>query len=167
MIIIGKIGKPYGILGWVHLISFTEIKKNIFYYLPWRLNKNDLIINKNDIIIYKKYINNFIIKLKKINNRNQAFDISQQKILIKNKQLPKLKNKEYYWNDILSCNIFNTKGEKIGLVINILDNKVYNMLLVLCKKKNKTIYIPFIQPKIIKKINIKKKVIIVEWFNYK
>ncbi|VFP88491.1 Ribosome maturation factor RimM [Buchnera aphidicola (Cinara piceae)] len=167
MIIIGKLGTPYGILGWIHLISFTEKKKNIFNYFPWKLNKLNITIYKKDITIYKKHINNFIIKLKNINNRNQAFNISQQNILIKRTQLPKLKNKEYYWNDILSCYIFNLKGKKIGSVINIIDNKIYNTLLILCNKTNKNIYIPFIQPNIIKKINLKKKIIIVKWFHYK
>lgn len=161
MIIIGKTGNPYGILGWIHIHSFTEKKENIFHYLPWKLEKSNIYIYKKDIIIYKKHKNNFLVKLDNLNDRTQAYFIAKQNILIKSIQLPELKKNEYYWNSILLCKIFNTKKKLIGSVNQILDNKIYNILKIFNSKKNKNIYIPFIQPKIIKKIDIKKKIIII------
>ncbi|VFP81165.1 Ribosome maturation factor RimM [Buchnera aphidicola (Cinara kochiana kochiana)] len=166
MIIIGKTGHPYGILGWMHIISFTEIKKNIFNYFPWILEKSRINLYKNDMIMYRKHINHFIIKLKNINNRNQVYNFTKQNILIQSNQLPILKNTEYYWHNILYCHIFNLKNEKIGLVSEILENKIYNTLKILAIKKNKYIYIPFIQPDIIKEIDINNKKIVINWTQY-
>ena len=39
-IIIGKIGAPYGVKGWVKINSFTQVTADIFAYAPWRLNGN-------------------------------------------------------------------------------------------------------------------------------
>ncbi|MDE5286126.1 MAG: ribosome maturation factor RimM, partial [Buchnera aphidicola] len=41
LILIGKTGKSYGILGWITIFSFSENKKNIFSYLPWFLCKEN------------------------------------------------------------------------------------------------------------------------------
>ncbi|VFP78242.1 Ribosome maturation factor RimM [Buchnera aphidicola (Cinara cuneomaculata)] len=166
MIIIGKIGHPYGILGWIHVISFTEIKKNIFNYFPWILERSCLKIHKKDILIYRKYMDHFLIKLNYINNRNQAYEFSKRNISIQLQKLPILKNQEYYWYHILYCTVFNLKNEKLGLVTNILENKIYNTLKIFNSKKNKNIYIPFVQPDIIKKIDIEKKIIIVVYIPY-
>ncbi|VFP86018.1 Ribosome maturation factor RimM [Buchnera aphidicola (Cinara pseudotaxifoliae)] len=163
MIIIGKIGNPYGILGWIHIHSFTEKKENIFRYLPWKLEKSNIYVYEKDIIRYKKHKNNFLVKLDHLHDRTQAYLMAKQNILIKSIQLPKLQKNEYYWNNILLCKIFNEKKELIGSVKQILDNKIYNILNIFNSKKNKNIYVPFIQPKIIKKIDIKKKIIIVNW----
>ncbi|ABJ90715.1 ribosome maturation factor RimM [Buchnera aphidicola] len=163
MITIGKIGKPYGILGWFHMFSYTEKKNNIFNYFPWKLEKSNILLYKNNIIHYKTHTDHFLIKIKDINNRTQTLNFIKQNILIKNFQLPKLKNKEYYWNDIFSCYIFDLKKKKIGSIKNIIDNKFYCTLEILYKKKK--IYIPFIQPNFIKKIDIKKKIIVIDLTN--
>ncbi|VAX76655.1 ribosome maturation factor RimM [Buchnera aphidicola] len=163
MIIIGKIGNPYGILGWIHVISFTELKENIFKYFPWNIEKINIKIKKSDVIKYKLHIKNFIIQFKNIHTRTQAYKFANKNIFIKNDQLPQLGNKNYYWKDIKKCTIFNLKKKIIGPIINILENRVYNILEVWYKEKNKTIYIPFIQPNFIKKINISKKIIISKW----
>lgn len=160
MIIIGQMGYPYGILGWIHVISFTEIKKNIFNYFPWYLDKSNIILTKNDICTYKKHTQNFILKIKNIHNRTQVSNIIKKNILIQYHQLPKLKNQEYYLNDIFSCKIVDLQKKEIGPIINITENKVYNILEILHTRTKKKIYIPFIQPNIIKKIDFKKKIII-------
>ncbi|WP_367679757.1 hypothetical protein [Buchnera aphidicola] len=41
-IIIGKIGSPYGIKGFIKIFSYTEKKENIFNYLPWFIKKKNL-----------------------------------------------------------------------------------------------------------------------------
>ncbi|VFP83741.1 ribosome maturation factor RimM [Buchnera aphidicola] len=161
MIIVGRIGHPYGILGWIHIVSFTEIKKNIFSYFPWILEKSRINLYKNDMIMYRKHRDQFIIKLKNIDNRNQTLNFIKQNILIKSNQLPILNNQEYYWHNILYCHIFNLKNKKIGLVTEILENKIYNTLKIFTIKNSKYIYIPFIQPDIIKKIDINNKIIII------
>ncbi|MGI4816619.1 MAG: ribosome maturation factor RimM [Janthinobacterium lividum] len=163
MIIIGKIGHPYGILGWIHIHSYTEKKENIFCYFPWKLEKSNMYVYKKNIIRYKNHANHFLVKIDNLYNRTQAHSIANQNILMKSTKLPKLQKHEYYWNNILLCKIFNIEKEIIGLVKQILDNKIYNILKIFNFKKNKNIYVPFIQPNIIKKIDIKNKIIIINW----
>ena len=34
-VIVGKIGAPYGVKGWVKINSYTETPEGIFEYAPW------------------------------------------------------------------------------------------------------------------------------------
>lgn len=164
-IIIGKFSESYGILGWLKLKSFTEKKKNIFNYFPWKIQNSVLKYYKKDILKWRKHSNNFIVKLKNIHNRNMSDMLSKKNIYIEKKILPELKHKEFYQHEIISCKIFDIHQRYLGKITSILENPIYNTIIIKTKFKKK-IYIPFILSKTIKKVDIfKKKIIIYE--NYK
>ncbi|WP_261979516.1 ribosome maturation factor RimM [Buchnera aphidicola] len=163
--LVGKIGKVYGILGWINFFSFTEIKEKIFNYYPWFILKNkkwESIQLKN----WKQHKNHFIIQINNVIDRSIANTWTNTDIFIDKNNLPKLKKDEYYWHDIIQCKIFNTKNQYLGIVINLISNQ-YNDIMIIqnnLKKQNiKDIMIPFINQKIIKNIDIKNKTIIVKW----
>ncbi|AEH39841.1 16S rRNA-processing protein [Buchnera aphidicola (Cinara tujafilina)] len=163
-ITVGRIDNPYGIFGWVHMISFTEKKKNIFNYFSMKLNPSNREYQKKDLLNWKKHVKNYIIRFKNIHTRTDAYNISKQDIIIQSKQLPNLKKNEYYWNDILSCNIYNIHSQCLGTVVKIFDNIYYDVLVINRKNsQNNILYIPFIIPDIIKKIDLIKKIIIIKW----
>lgn len=162
--LIGKVGKPYGILGWVTVFSFAEEKEKIFTYLPWFFFKEN---TWNYIIVedWKKYKNNFIIRIKGISDRSIIKNFTNSSIMISKNTLPELKKNNYYWHDIINCQVFNMENNYLGQVKNIIRTKNNDILII----KNsiqvfkKNILIPFIENKIIKNININDKLIIVQW----
>ncbi|CAL4322297.1 ribosome maturation factor RimM [Buchnera aphidicola] len=158
LFIVGSIGSAHGILGWNYINSYTEIKNNILNYQPWFITIENILQN---IYIEKKkiYNNRIYVKFKHINNRNQSIQLTNKIIQIKKKQLPILKNCEYYWKDILYCSVFNIQKIFIGVVIQILRSKKNDILVIehhntLHKKK---ILIPFIEKIFIKKIDLFNK----------
>ncbi|NIH16559.1 MAG: ribosome maturation factor RimM [Buchnera aphidicola (Periphyllus lyropictus)] len=164
-IILGKICFPHGILGWLKIFSFTEKKESIFKYKKLNINiKNSICILK---IQKWKYQNKyFLIKIKNINNRNEALLLKNKKIFIYSKQLKKRKN-EYFWHEILNCKIFDQNKNFLGIVKKILRTQSNDVLVINNNikkiKKKREILIPFIQKKIIKEINLKKKIIFIKW----
>ncbi|WP_343188091.1 ribosome maturation factor RimM [Buchnera aphidicola (Ceratoglyphina bambusae)] len=168
MILIGKIIKPYGVLGWLKIISFTEKPKQIFKYLPWyyidKENKYKKIKLKNWKNITK---NKLLIKIKNINNRNISEKLVKKKIFIKKSSLPKLLKNEYYYKDIIGCKIYDSiKNTLLGTVKKIIDSKTFDVLVIKKEKNksaNKEILIPFIINKYIKNVDIYNKKITVIW----
>lgn len=160
-IIVGKICTPYGILGWNKMISFTENKKSIFKYNPLFYKKKN-IIHILKITQWKTIKNNFLIKIKNVDNRNIATLFKNIEIFVNITQIKKKKN-EYLWHDILLCQVFDVKKKFLGIVTKIIRTYTNDVLLIKKNNHNKEILIPFIKKKIIKKINIKKKIIFVYW----
>ncbi|WP_343187646.1 ribosome maturation factor RimM [Buchnera aphidicola (Periphyllus koelreuteriae)] len=162
-IIIGKIFFPYGILGWLKIFSFTETKENIFKYKPL-LYYDKKKIKKLKIQSWKNYKNFFLIKIKNINTRNEAFFFKNKKIFIYSNQLKKKYKNEYYWHEILNSKVFDKNKKFIGIVKEIIrtpSNDILKITLKSFKQKNIEKLIPFIENKIIKKIKIKEKKIII------
>ncbi|XBC38981.1 MAG: ribosome maturation factor RimM [Buchnera aphidicola (Melaphis rhois)] len=163
-----QFGIPHGILGWIRIFSFTKKKQNIFNYHPWYINESEKI-TKAHIQFWKNKEKYFIVKIKDVSNRSEAKKLTNIYVTIKENTLPLLKNNEYYWKDIINCTIFNMENKKLGIVINLIETPSNDILVINNKSKsninNKNILIPFIKNKVIKIVNINKKVIIVNW-NY-
>ncbi|WDI79048.1 ribosome maturation factor RimM [Candidatus Purcelliella pentastirinorum] len=159
-IIIGKIGKTLGIRGWLKINSFFKIKENIFDFKIWKVKKNNYksIIN---IEKWKKHYKKIIIKIKNINNINEAKILTNCNILIHEKQI--LKKNYFIINKIINYKVINIKEKYIGKIIKLINTKKNTILVIQKYKKTKKKLIPFINNKIIKKINHKKKQIKVDW----
>lgn len=165
-IILGKFGKIYGIKGWIRLFSYTENKKSIFLY-----KKLFIINNIKDIFFLKfnKYKNKkkyFIVQINNFNKNEDTIKFINHEIYIFKNELTKYKKeKEYYWNDIIGCSILNNSNIFIGKVINIITTKLYDIIII--KPNNlyikKKILIPFIEPNIIKNIDLINNIIKVHW----
>ncbi len=61
--------------------------------------------------------------------------------------------------------MFSVKNKYLGIVIDLISNKYNDTILVKnkLKRNNKTIMIPFITEKVVKYIDIKNKIITVQW----
>ncbi|ACL30749.1 ribosome maturation factor RimM [Buchnera aphidicola] len=163
-LLIGKVGKSYGILGWINIFSFTEEQEKIFNYLPWFFFK-EKNWTRIQIKNWKKYKNNFIVHIKDISDRSVVSQFTNSDIIISKHTLPALKKNDYYWNDIINYKVFNIDQHYLGTVINLIRTRNNDILIVKNKLKihQKNILIPFIDNKIIKNVNTDKKFILVQW----
>ncbi|QJC30578.1 ribosome maturation factor RimM [Enterobacteriaceae endosymbiont of Neohaemonia nigricornis] len=158
ILIIGKFGKFYGIHKWIKLFSYTENTNDIFLY------KNLFILytNKEKYFIsfqqYKKKKYFYITKLDNINY--QYINLVNQYIYIKyNDIITYKKNNEYYWYDIIGCNIINSFNQLIGVVINIIATGSNDVMIVRLYNKKKIITIPFILKQVIIKVDLNNHII--------
>ncbi|MCV2508648.1 MAG: ribosome maturation factor RimM [Candidatus Lightella neohaematopini] len=168
-IIVGQIRSTYGVFGWLKIFSFTRRKIDIFSYQPFFI-KN---INTNnswkrlDIDSWKSNKNYLMLKINDIDNKEKAKLLTNYYIFIDKKQLPVLNNNEYYWIDIIGLKVINLENYFLGVVSSIIETKANDVLIV---KKNIYDYfniyerfIPCLYNKVVKKIDIKNKIIIVIW----
>ncbi|MCV2518433.1 MAG: ribosome maturation factor RimM [Candidatus Lightella neohaematopini] len=167
-IIVGQVGSTYGVLGWLKMYSFTKRKTDIFSYQPFFIKD----INNNNwkklrISSWKLNKNYIILKINDINSKERAKLLTNFYIFIDKKQLPILSNNEYYWVDIIGLKVINIENYFLGVVSNIIETKANDILVV---KKNIDDYfniyerfIPYLYNRIVKKIDIKNKIVIVIW----
>ncbi|WP_348666155.1 ribosome maturation factor RimM [Arsenophonus symbiont of Ornithomya chloropus] len=164
-IILGKLGKTYGIHGWIKIFSFTENIEDIFNYQPWfvQLLKEWYQLEIEDW----KYDNkNIFTKFKNIYNKEYADLMINCKIIIDSGQLPLLKKNEYYWKDLIGCKIFNSHAYYLGHVTNLIATGANDVLVTQNLKDSfgiKERLIPFLYQKVIKKVDIATKIIQVDW----
>ncbi|MXP56628.1 ribosome maturation factor RimM [Pantoea sp. Mhis] len=165
-LVVGKIGIAYGVRGWLKLFSSTDNIESIFYYQPWFIYRHSKwqYINVEN---WKHHNQGLIIKLKDINDRNTALQLTNAEIIIEKTRLVALEDNEYYWSDLIDCNVITLSGYDMGRVINFIQTGSNDVLVVKANLNDcfniKQRLIPFIDKQVIKKINLFKKKIQVDW----
>ena len=161
-VIIGKFGKTFGVHGWIKVHSFSYPTTNITSFLPWLIADHS---KKNDwqkIISYKwqQQGQTIIVQLPAITTPEQAQLYVNKLIAIERSQLPAPAKDEFYWIDLISCKVINTRNIELGHVEDVFATVSNDVLVV--KNKLKQCLIPFLKNTIIN-VDLSQKIITVDW----
>lgn len=158
LVIVGRIGAPYGVKGWVKIQSFTDPIENILEYQPWFIR----IKNEWQVLSYeqaKKHGKGVIAKLPNFEIPEAAKKITNAEIAVTREQLPALTG-NYYWNDLHGLTVVNLNNATLGIVDHLFTTPANDVLVV---KGTKEFLIPFLLPQFIKEIDLTKKIMVVDW----
>ncbi|MFC0180085.1 ribosome maturation factor RimM [Thorsellia kenyensis] len=165
-IVVGKIGAPYGVKGWLKLFPSTEDKEAIFDYMPWYLrSKGQLKLAEVDE--WKWHGQDLIVKLKSIDDRDIAHLLTNAEVVIEETDLPLLDDGEYYWKDLINCRVSTEAGYDMGVVTELMETGSNDVLVVRANLNDafgaKERLIPYLDETVIKSVDIVAKNIIVDW----
>ncbi|QCR37063.1 ribosome maturation factor RimM [Nissabacter sp. SGAir0207] len=165
-IVLGKLGSTYGIRGWLRVFSSTDDAESIFDYQPWftqQSGKWQLI----ELESWKRHNQDLIIKVKGVDDRDAANLLTNCEIVVDSSQLPALEEGDYYWKDLIGCQIVTTEGYALGKVIDMMETGSNDVLVVKANLKDafgiKERLIPFLDGQVIKKVDLTTQVIEVDW----
>ena len=156
-ILVGKIGKPVGLKGWAKINSYTRPEENIGNYGTFfQSSEKNLIIFES----LKKSGKNLIVKFQDINSREEIETLKNNDLYINANDLPKLKDNEFYWKDLIGMEVYNLKDEYFGKVKEMIEAGSGDVM-VIKDNGEKSILIPFEYGKYVKKV--KENRIFVNW----
>ena len=165
-IVLGKMGSTYGIRGWLRVFSSTENAESIFDYQPWfiqRAGQWQLI----ELEGWKRHNQDMIIKVKGIDDRDAATLLTNCEIVVDAEQLPPLESGDYYWKDLMGCQVVTTQGYELGKVIDMMETGSNDVLVVKANLKDafgaKERLIPFLDGQVIKNVDLTTGTIEVDW----
>ena len=160
-VVIGRVSSPHGIKGWIKILSYTDPLENIFSYKSIFLKKRKDYIpfEIEDYSISGKMIR---VKLKGVDDRNHSEEIAEREILINRDDLPEISSDSYYWADLIGFQVKRMDSENLGLVDSFFETGSNDVMVVIGKNNNRNL-IPFINREVIKTVDLKSRVIIVDW----
>lgn len=139
-ILLGVIGAAHGIKGEVRLKSYTEDPHAIATYGPLQMGDGTQSLIIVSARLQKSML---IVKIKGIDDRNQAEGLNGVKLFVERSQLPAVgDDDEYYHTDIIGLKALTLEGEELGVVIAI-PNFGAGDLLEIAPKRGETLFIPF------------------------
>ncbi|ACS86634.1 ribosome maturation factor RimM [Musicola paradisiaca] len=165
-IVLGKIGSTYGIRGWLKVFSSTEEADSIFDYQPWFIqNKGQW--QQVEIESWRYHNQSLIIKIKHVDDRDAANLLTNCEIVVDSTQLPELDDGEFYWKDLIGCDVVTVSGYELGKVIDMMETGSNDVLVVRANLKDaygvKERLIPFLNEQVIKHIDLSARRIEVDW----
>ncbi|MFI8415259.1 ribosome maturation factor RimM [Serratia sp. NPDC078593] len=165
-IVLGKMGSTYGIRGWLRVFSSTENAESIFDYQPWLIQKAGQW-QVVELESWKRHNKDLIIKIKDVDDRDAANLLTNCEIIVDSEQLPPLEGEDYYWKDLMGCQVITTSGYELGKVVDMMETGSNDVMVVRANLKDafgmKERLVPFLHGQVIKKVDLAAKVIEAEW----
>lgn len=164
--VVGKLGSTYGIRGWLRVYSSTEYAESIFDYQPWFLKIKGQW-QPTELESWKHHNHELIAKLKNVNDRETAQSLANVEIGVDLSVFPQLEEGDYYWHDLIGCNVVNLEGYAMGTVTEMMETGSNDVFVVRANSKDafgkQERLIPFLYEQVVKRVDLTTKVIEVDW----
>jgi 16S rRNA processing protein RimM len=157
-VVIGRLLSPWGLRGWLQVHSFTDPREGIFSYRPWFIDGVEAKVEGHKISGKR-----LVVKLAGIETPEEARTWSQREITIHRDQLPALPAGEFYWHDLVGCEVVNQQGHQIGVVSQVLSTGANDVLDVQRSDSEANVLIPFVQETYISGVSLDSRSILVDW----
>ncbi len=163
-LIVGVITSAHGIKGEMKVKSLSDFDERFTKAGKRWLQKESEIPTEYELISGSKKPGkeSFIIRLREINNRNEAENLKEHKVLVKVNSIPKLNKDEFHLSELINLKVKILEKKQlniIGKIIN-LENEKNNLLVIKLLKNNKKVLIPFVK-EIVPVVDINNQFIII------
>ncbi|MFP4959076.1 ribosome maturation factor RimM [Bacillus subtilis] len=159
---VGKIVNTHGIKGEVRVISKTDFAEErykpgntLYLFMDGRNEPVEVTVNTHRL--HKQF---HLLQFKERQNLNKVEELKNAIIKVPEEELGELNEGEFYFHEIIGCEVFTEEGELIGKVKEILTPGA-NDVWVIGRKGKKDALIPYIES-VVKHIDVREKKIEIE-----
>ncbi|MCF6808088.1 ribosome maturation factor RimM [Thiotrichales bacterium 19S9-12] len=162
MVVIAKIGAPYGLDGDMRLYIFCQPPEKAVAYKTWhiRMESSQSWLQLKGEAVYQLG-EKFLIHLEAVSTPEEAKKYVNAEIGVKRLDLPEVAEDEYYWADLIGLEVLNDLNQYLGVVVDLIESPGANDVLVVNDKGCERL-IPFVNV-YIKEVNFDAKQILVDW----
>ena len=155
--VIGAVGGPFGVHGWVHVKSFTQPAENLLAYRPWQIHRGTSWQPVDAAV--RPHQRGFVACIDGCADRDAALGLRGAEIAVAPEVLPATDVDEYYWRDLVDCRVLGEDGD-VGTVVRVFETPAHDVLVV--EAAEGTHMIPFV-PEIVTAVDIGAKTIAANW----
>ena len=166
VVVVGRIGAPFGVRGWVNLQSFTVPKNNILNYQPWYLQERSGRWQALQSFECKSHKKGFIALIDHISERELCAQYTGLLVGVASSALPHVADRdEYYWRDLEGCRVITQAGDALGTVDHLQETGAHDLLVVKtldAAGKKAPLLIPFVAQYVLG-VDLAQQQILVDW----
>lgn len=159
LIVVGKVSGLYGVRGWVRIQSYTEPVENIMnfgrWYVGreggWREMRSDAGRRQGRTVVAHMVAHD---------DRDASVALVGLDIAVERDQLPEPAAGEYYWADLQGLAVRTVDGAELGVVDHVMATGANDVLVV---KGDRERLIPFLQGRVVRRVNLDEGWLEVDW----
>ena len=156
---LGRIGSPYGVLGWMHIQSFTEPPEGVLGYPVWGLRLGMAPQTSHRLVAGRLQGRGVVAQLEGVTDRDAAALLRGAVIEVRRSALPPTAQREYYRGDLLGFAVRNLEGVELGKLDHFVEGPGSAMMVV---NGTAEYWIPAI-PQYLRKVDLEGRFISVDW----
>jgi len=127
--VIGRITSVFGIKGWLKVYSYTDPMDGILSYENWVAILDGKRIPLS-VTEGKRHGPGIVVKLKGIEDRDQASRYAGADIAVPIADLPELPEDEFYWHQLEKLRVITVDGQLLGQVHHLMETGSNDVLVV-------------------------------------
>lgn len=158
-VIVGRINGLHGVRGWCKVYSWTSPRENILNYSPWYLKRNGEWV-EYEVAQGRLQGKGVVAQFAGIEDRDEAATLLNTEIAVRREQLPPAAEGEYYWSDLTGLQVRTLEGVTLGTVSHLMQTGSNDVLVV---EGDRERLIPFLQPDVVRRVDLDEQLIEVDW----
>ncbi|MDX1593745.1 MAG: ribosome maturation factor RimM [Gammaproteobacteria bacterium] len=156
---LGRVGGPYGVRGWVRVVSGTEPPEGILEYSPWLIGIGGEW-RPYEVRSGRPHGKGLVVHLAGCEDRDQAASLAGAEIAVPRSALAELGDDEYYWADLVGLSVVTHEGEELGVVDHLIETGANDVLVV---RGDRERLIPFTPGHAVLDVDLERKRLTVVW----
>ncbi|MCS6948655.1 MAG: ribosome maturation factor RimM [Steroidobacteraceae bacterium] len=113
---LGRLGKPFGLEGWLHCHSYTDPPEQLLRYRRWRLTAPRREGRELTVLAGRPHGRHWIVRLETIGDVQTASALAGRRIWVARAALPALPPGQHYRSDLIGLRVVNRAGVELGRV---------------------------------------------------
>ena len=168
IVVMGQIGAPFGVKGWVKIFADTEHPDSLFDYPVWYIEtpKGWQAFEIENAELHTK---NLVAKLAGIDDHNLAETFRNRKLGVPRSAMPEPEEGEYYWSDLVGMEVVNCQGVVLGRIEDLISTGAHEVLCVRAESESgqggssgRERLLPFIAS-VVKTVDMQARSVCVDW----
>jgi 16S rRNA processing protein RimM len=158
MVVMGRVGAPFGIKGWIKVQPFTHSLDGLLEHRAWWLGR-DGRWGKSKVEDGAVHGRSLIAKLEGCEDRQAAARLKGFEVAIPRDEFPASAAGEYYWSDLIGLEVTNREGVLLGRVVRLIETGASPVLVLEGERER---LIPLAQPVVVS-VDVADSRLIVDW----
>lgn len=157
-LIVGKIVNTHGIKGEVRVISSTDFPEKRYKTGSSLIIQHDHSSEEINVIVagHRSHKQFDLLKFEGFDSINDVEQFKGATLYVAKEELDDLDEHEYYYYEIIGCDVLTEEGEKLGTVKEIFQTGANDVWVVRRHGGGKDILIPYIED-VVKEIDVENK----------
>lgn len=163
-VVMGRIGAPYGIKGWVKLISFTDPLDNLLDYDAFWVAEGQGL-RKIEIDEARPQGEGLVGHIKGCDVREETRAYTGLDLLVPKTELPEL-DEGYYWHELEGLRVVNCDGEDLGVVDHLLATGANDVMVVRgddASVDRQERLLPYVEEQVVQEVDLGARIMRVDW----
>ncbi len=158
---VGKIVNTHGVRGEVRVIATTDFEERfepgskLYFFENEKADPKELIV-----MSHRKHKQFDLLMFEGLDSINDVEWMKNGYLKVSEKDQHALEENEYYFHEIIGCDVYLTDGEFIGTIKEILSPGANDVWVVQRNGKEDAL-IPYIEP-VVKEVDVEQKKVIIE-----
>ncbi|MBI2312768.1 MAG: ribosome maturation factor RimM [Betaproteobacteria bacterium] len=114
MIVMGHLGAPFGVQGWIRVQPYTENPESLATYPVWWVGEDG---RWQEVAVAEtaRHGKGLVVRFRAVTDREQAAELTGFRVAVPRDRLPEVRG-EFYWADLIGLKVVNLQGVDLGVV---------------------------------------------------